>query len=87
MNIVQKLQKSVEELALSKNLNIFFTQTNHSKFACTSRIYIAPKNTDVKNCNSNGVLKIWEWNQPQDTGTTNRCKKYRILTEVKEYLN
>lgn len=84
-NIVEAIKSEISELATKKGLGIRFTQTNHSNFACTSRVYLYTGES-VVNCNSENVVECWDFNQPQDRGTTVRCERYRVYSDVLEYL-
>jgi len=86
-NIVEVLKQEVVTLASSKKFECRFTQTNGSNFSCTSRIYLFPLGTDPVNCNSPEVLKVWSFGQRQDVGSTARCKRYQVLSEIYKYLN
>jgi len=85
-NIVEVLKQEVVSLAISMKFGCRFTQTNGSKFSCTSRIYLFPLGTDPVNCNSPEVLKMWSFGQRQDVGSTARCRRYQVLSEIYKYL-
>ena len=48
MNIVETKKQELIELANKSGYDVYFTQTNGSKFSCTSRVYFAKSETGMK---------------------------------------
>jgi len=86
MNVVNELKTKIQEKAEKVGLSVRFAQTNHSKFACTSRVYIYPVGARVHNYRSNNVIAVWQFNQAQSTGATKQCERYRVYSTVLNYL-
>jgi hypothetical protein len=85
-NMVIQFRNYVIELAKTKNFDTYLTQSNTGKYSCISRIYIAKKDKYVGNSRSKNVIKVWTWKQNLCRGKTDRCKQFKMLKSVENYL-
>lgn len=86
LNVVDQLKAKIESAAKSRGLGVRFAQTNHGSFACTSRVYIFPADDEPMDVRGKSVIDSWSFDQPQTAGTTTRCKRYRVYSDVLAYI-